>query len=105
MSTESSQPDVFDSPASGAADAPAAQLPADSVSATNAAKSSSVAQMLPPRIDSGDDLDSVLGEVSRAFGQSAGHASPMGALAEDTINDHLADLTSAERTQLGRHAA
>jgi WD40 repeat protein len=105
MSTESSQPDVPDSTASVVADAPATPLQADSASATNAAQSSSFVQTLPPRIDAGDDLDDVLGEVSRAFGQSAGHASPMGALAEDTINDHLADLTAVERTQLAGPSA
>jgi WD40 repeat protein len=53
---------------------------------------SSSAPSLPPRIDAGQDLDNVLGEVSRMFGQAAGHAAPLAALAEDTINDHLTDM-------------
>jgi WD40 repeat protein len=39
----------------------------------------------------------VLGEVSRIFGKSAGHAAPLAALAEDNINDHLAELTAVEQ--------
>jgi WD40 repeat protein len=42
-------------------------------------------------------LDAVLSEVSRAFGTASGHAAPLAALAEDTINDHLVDLTADQQ--------
>src|SRR5262249_46448382 len=60
---------------------------------SGATQTSSALPPLPPRIDAGEDLDSVLGEVSRVFGTAAGHAAPLGALAEDHINDHLVEMT------------
>jgi WD40 repeat protein len=98
MSTEplqSETPASIAQPATeGSALQPAKPASDDSASATNAAEPSSATPPLPPRIDPGEDLDNVLGEVSRMFGTAAGHAAPLAALAEDTINDHLADLTA-----------
>ncbi len=65
----------------------------------NAPDSASGLPPLPPRIDGGEDLDSVLGEVSRMFGTADGHAAPLASLAEDTINDHLDSLTNVPAAQ------
>ncbi len=66
---------------------------------TNAADSTAAFPPLPPRIDGGEDLDNVLGEVSRMFGTADGHAAPLASLAEDTINDHLDSLTNVPAAQ------
>src|SRR5580704_6257889 len=109
MSTEPLQSETSESVAQPATEAAALQpaKPAsdDSASATNAAKPSSATPPLPPRIDAGEDLDNVLGEVSRIFGTAAGHAAPLAALAEDTINDHLADLTAVPGSESADRAA
>jgi WD40 repeat protein len=89
----------------GSALQPAKPASDDSASATNAAEPSSATPPLPPRIDPGEDLDNVLGEVSRMFGTAAGHAAPLAALAEDTINDHLADLTAVSDSESAGRAA
>src|SRR5277367_6793813 len=111
MSTEPIQSEnAVDSPQSaakapGAAAATAASTAADSappspaVPTTSAADSTSGLPPLPPRIDGGEDLDSVLGEVSRMFGTADGHAAPLASLAEDTINDHLDTLTNVPAAQ------
>jgi WD40 repeat protein len=87
-----------------AASQPATPPSDDSAPAANAAEPSAATPPLPPRIDAGEDLDNVLGEVSRMFGKSAGHAAPLSALAEDTINDHLADLTAVRGPQSAEQA-
>jgi WD40 repeat protein len=96
MSTEPIQSENEDSaapPASGPAPTPAAAPPTEA-SPSNPTQPSSALPDLPPRIDAGEDLDNVLGEVSRMFGQAAGHAAPLASLAEDTINEHLDDLSA-----------
>ena len=75
---------------------PVSEQAANSTGSANPAKPSFGGPPLPPRIDAGDDLDHVLGEVSRIFGQSAGESAPLAALANDTINDHMADMKAAE---------
>jgi WD40 repeat protein len=108
MSTEplqSETPASVAQPATeGSALQPAKPASDDSASATNAAEPSSATPPLPPRIDPGEDLDNVLGEVSRMFGTAAGHAAPLAALAEDTINDHLADLTALPGSESANRA-
>src|SRR5580700_10520011 len=73
--------------------------PSPSAPTTSAPDSTSALPPLPPRIDGGEDLDSVLGEVSRMFGTADGHAAPLASLAEDTINDHLDTLTNVPAAQ------
>ncbi|HXY37186.1 MAG TPA: hypothetical protein VEI07_23355, partial [Planctomycetaceae bacterium] len=94
MATEPVQPENADSAAPSATEgAPsrpqAAAQPSDAGTAPKPAQPPSPQSSLPPRIDGGEDLENVLGEVSRVFG-----AAPLAALAEDTINDHLADLAT-----------
>jgi WD40 repeat protein len=103
MSTEPIQSEQAESAAQTATEVaespPAPQPPEASAPASNAAQASPATPPLPPRIDGGEDLDNVLGEVSRIFGQGDGHPAPLAALAEDTISDHMAELTVVERSQ------
>jgi WD40 repeat protein len=100
MSTGPIQPENTESTAQSAPDGGGLQAVVQTAQAaipeSSATATSSVMPPLPPRIDGGDDLDNVLGEVSRIFGQADGHAAPLASLAEDYINDHLADLTASD---------
>ena len=49
---------------------------------------------LPPRVDGGDDIEKILGDVSKVFGQAAGPAAAMGTLAGDEIDDRLNELAA-----------
>ncbi len=77
----------------------AAAQPTAAPATVNPAESTAGLLTLPPRIDGGEDLDNVLGEVSRMFGSAPGHAAPLASLAEDTINDHLDELTNVPAAQ------
>jgi WD40 repeat protein len=50
---------------------------------------------LPPRVDPGQNVDEVLGEVSKLFGQTGGDAAPPPTPQADQINEELNDLTAA----------
>lgn len=54
----------------------------------------SAAESLPPRVDPGEDVDEVLGEVSKLFGQTDTKATPA-AQQTDDINEDLNDLIAA----------
>ena len=93
-----------------ATDTPTESLDVDlaaAVAATETAASASPAEAtqpasgqapLPPRVDPGQNVDEVLGEVSKLFGQPGGEAAPPPASQADQINEDLNDLTAAGAT-------
>jgi WD40 repeat protein len=56
---------------------------------------SSGANPLPPRVDAGENVEDVLGEVSKLFGQAGGDMPPPAAEATGDINEDLNDLIAA----------
>jgi WD40 repeat protein len=116
MSTEPIQSEQAESAAQTAAEVaasptetPSAPQPPDAsapaASAPETLPAAPAIPPLPPRIDGGEDLDNVLGEVSRIFGQNDGLSAPLAALADDRISDQLDELTSVDRPQSSDRAA
>lgn len=91
---------LFETPATAAAEpAPAAEA-AVAEQPIESAQPTTGEPPLPPRVDAGQNVDEVLGEVSKLFGQMGGDATPPATAAApaspaDQINEELNDLTSA----------
>jgi WD40 repeat protein len=67
---------------------------AETIQSPEAAQPASAADSLPPRVDPGENVDEVLGEVSKIFGQTETKAGPVAQSTGD-INEDLNDLIAA----------
>jgi WD40 repeat protein/outer membrane murein-binding lipoprotein Lpp len=75
---------------------PAAPMSAaETIQSPEPARPASKADSLPPRLDAGENVEEVLGEVSKIFGQAGAGASPPAAPTEEDINEDLNDLIAA----------
>lgn len=74
---------------------PAAMSAAETIQPPELARTEFAADPLPPRVDAGENVEEVLGEVSKLFGQMGGSVSPPAEQGADEINEDLNDLIAA----------
>jgi WD40 repeat protein len=94
MATETTEADAASAAPPEAVPIAAANA-AESDQSPESARPSSGVDPLPPRVDAGENVDEVLGEVSKLFGQTGGAVSSPAAQATVDINEDLNDLIAA----------